>query len=341
MGSSLERLDYPEREYVFNDSFLASYEKQFRDFPEGVKLLKISKGEVGGISDLFLVLPICVFVVADKISITQYLSGESNRHKELSISDIDSQFSKDQDFLGARLRYLHSCGFLVKISYVAYPGHHVSLYTATKETVDLVTKKLDIRLVPEQWSSELPYFKILGRACAGMIASYLSKHRNFVALDDCVCSFKRSYTTLLPEFRFVNSKKKEFVVGFHYAYLHHDERIHTKEQFLHQVVIKKVTLCDEYVGFRSRTRESNIVIAVEDKEDMFSFAKALKQIFLSPDLSEEDLVRNKERLPKIYFTGEGMIRTATEEALKSFKGMFFRLTVDGKIEDNVTPEFLL
>ena len=341
MGS-IERLDVPGRCYVYNENTVESFIKEFKYFPEGVRLLKITNQEAANISDVFFMLPLCYFYVADKTTIMQFLIGEKSRNKDLHLTTLDEKFAKEQDFLGARLTELVKCGFLMKISYEAYPEKRVTLYSATKETVELVSKKLDRRIIPEMWNSEMREYRIIGRASAGFIAAYLSRHKNYRLQEKGVCTLRASSTVVLPESVFVNSAGKEFLVGFYYSFLHHDERIFSKEQYLNSV-LRRMIFCEEYstFGSKSKDREVNLIIAVEDSDDLMRFAKALRQYFLPPEKSLEVRTKNTEKLKRIYFIGEGTILSATKEELKSFQKLFFRLGGDGRLVGNVTPEFLL
>lgn len=326
----VESLNEPGRSFIFEEMAISSFDKEFRHYEEGEKLLRIAKGDVAGISDVFCLLPVCIFTVCDKQAICRFLQGEHNRNHNLQIPGVCDSISLEQDFLGTRLDMLYKTGFLMKLRYYAAPYHPCTLYSVPKDTVELVTKKLDMRIVPEKWNSEIALYRVMGRASAANVASYISMHKNYKGLEKGVCNFSRSNVVMLPEFDFANSDGKRFIVGFYYGFLRHDERIHSKEAYENSI-IRRVNFLDEYVTYRNSKKESNVVMAMENEADL----KLLCRAMLASGFFDE------EKLKKIYFTGEGIFMAAGEEGRKNLKNLFLRLNMDGSIEENVTPEFLI
>ena len=325
----VENLSEPGRTYIFEEMVISTFDKQFRYFNEGEKLLRMSRGDVAGISDIFCLLPPCLFVVCDKSAIRRFLIGEQIRNKKLLIPGLTDKISMEQDYLETRLDLLYKTGFLMKLNYYSAPYRPCTLYTIPKDTAELVTKKLDVRIVPEKWSSEIALYRVMGRASAANVASYLSMHKNYVGLDKGVCNFNHSNITILPEFEFKDSRGKDYLVGNFYSYLRHDERIHSKEWFENSV-ISRVTFINEYLTYRTK-KETCLVMVVENEDDL----KLLSRAMIASGLFDE------EKLSRVYFTGEGIFIAAGEEGRKNLNGLFLRLRMDSVIEENVTPEFLL
>lgn len=325
----VESLDEPGRGFIFEDMALTTFEKKFRYFEEGEKLLRMARGEVANISDVFYLMPVCLFTVCDKQAIRRFLQGEKRRNPKLLISSMEDTISMEQDFLGSRLSALYKNGFLMEMRYFSAPYRPQTLYSIPKEVGDLVTKKLDIRMIPEKWSSEMPVYKIFGKASAANVASYLSLHANYKCLGKGVSDLKQSRTVFLPEFEFEDSLKNPYIVGIYFGYLRHDERIHSRDQF-EKSVMRRITFAWEYVLHRSHRMQSNLVLVMENTDDLRLFARAM----LASGYFDE------ESLSRIYFTGEGIFLSAGEEKRKLLTGLFLRLCTDGSIEENVTPSFL-
>ena len=326
----VESLNEPGRSYVFDELAISTFHKKYRYFDEGEKLLRMSRGDIAGISDIFCILPICIFIVCDKQAIRRFLQAEKSRNKELLIAGVEDEIGLEQDYLGSRLSQLYKCGFLMEMQYFPRPYQPCTLYSVPKDTADLVTKKLDIRLVPEKWSAETALYRIFGRAAAANVASYLAGHKNYRGLEKCVCNFSKSNVTLLPEFTFQNSIGVEYIVGIYYGFLRHDERIQSREQY-ESSVLRRVSFLEEYVTYRNPKKSSNLVLVVEDEADL----KFLCRAMLALDYFDT------EKLEKIYFTGEGIFLAAGEEGRKRLTGLFLRIRPDGLLEENVTPEFLI
>lgn len=325
----IESLNDPNRTYIFEEMVISTFEKQFRHFEEGEKLLRIARGDVAVISDIFCLFPVCLYSVCDKQAIRRFLDGERIRNKSLSIAGVGDEISIEQDFLGTRLDLLYKTGFLMKLNYYAAPYRPCTLYTVPKDTAELVTKKLDIRLVPEKWSSEAALYRVMGRASAANVASYLSLHKNYKGLEKGICNFNHSNITILPEYEYKDSRNIDYLVGIFYGYLRHDERIHTKAQFENSVILR-VTFIHEYLTYRKKIKTC-LVLSMENEEDF----KLLCRAILASGLFDE------EKLSRLYFTGEGIFIAAGEESRRELRGLFLRLKIDGAVEEDVTPEFLL
>lgn len=319
-----EFINSEARHYINNEMTDGTYEKLFNRLSEGEMLLKLCQGQNANISDCVIALPVCLYGVASFEAIYTYISALKKANKDIYVT-------VEEEYVKTRLEWMYECGFLLKLRYQLSEGRYVLLYGAPINTIELVTKKLDVRVTPHKWTAALPFYKILGKAATGYVASYLVAHKNYVGLDDCAAQFKKSHTTLTPELKFQTANGNKYIVAVYPSFVQkHDVRIQTKDDY-QKVVMNKVYFVEEYLQFRNKEKEPNVVVVVENSEDLNFMAR----LILSSGLYSEEM------LGKIFFTGEGIFLEASRrQQLTSMKDCFLKLGSDGKFVET-TPSFLL
>lgn len=327
-----------------------SYTKLARDthvrvqefLPQDAKLTEFARGEIAMTSDCFLLYAIAVLGVADLQSIRLFLSALSNKNKDLSIMDMSDSAS-----VRRRLRKLASNGMLFKHAYEVEKkatgeespdgadSNHVTLYTITNSTQDLMNKRLGRRVVVNDWIQGLPLYEMMGWAACSFVSGMIARNKGYIEQVQGIYTTKAIGTVIFPNIIKMKSTMEPGLayVGLMYAFLHLDRTSKTEEWFNEDCHYMVKRMKQFLYSQDAKHRLVRLVVVVEDNEDLVQMATRMVK---DGQIEESDFDR-------IFFTGEGVIRQAKTT---SFTKCFLRVKSDssddnGFVYEPVKPDFIL
>lgn len=292
-------LDSPRRRFVYNDSAEESFSKVYKFVEQDRKLLRYAEERVGTISDCYLLYAVAMLGVCDRRTLQLFLYNLKMHSPDLYIEDMTND-----NHVKRRLSALCSCGLLFKVEYMTEMSDKkgptltkpVTLYTVDKEANSLMNMKLAKRVPYNNWlqAKLLPGLLSWSAACyAGVVASV---NPNFTSYLDGV--FRNSYLGVyyFPfEAKYTVNNIPAYVAYID-AFLYHDTRIQTKEDF-DDLRILKINAIKNYLFARTKKGPAYVVVVVQDNADLCDMANLIIQT--------EVLL---ESLNNIFFIGEGSIR---------------------------------
>ncbi len=324
-GKMIELLDSEARNFCYDEIKEDSTTKSIGRVSRDAREIKLIVDEEGAVSDCFLLYAVCSLYVANLETIRIFLNKIAGQNKELRIMSMDNA-----DVVRARLVHLSEIGFLVRHSFALQRGTNVVIYTAPLATYSFVNQKLSMNLKPWDYVSSKPLNELVGLAASSYVLSRVSEDPNYIvnqpgffktpAINEC------HFSGILK----MKRKQGEASIGFFSSYLHFNKNIQRKEDYTASGYYQVNRLQQFFYSEDRRNHYARAVVVVENLSDLKEIAKF---ILMSGNLLED--------LDRIYFTGEGIIRSLDKKELK--KG-FFNLAVDAshtKFDFKIAaPDFL-
>ena len=294
----VDLLDTKNRKYRYDTYQTENVQKRYNFVDSGLKLLSFAQDESGTVSDTFIMYAIAMLGITDEKSILLFLRNIKKHHPELSIADMSSG-----DALKSRLRMLQKFGYLFEIqaSFIKNQGekgilNQINFYFITREANDLINHKLMRRIPFNQWLMAVPCSQMVEWAACSYVGAMISHHTNYVEYLDGHFQSKLLGKYYFPsEIHFYDGSMDHYVaiIG---AYFYKDAGRQTDMDFI-RLKIEKINAIKNYLSVRAPKAEAEVVVVVDTKDDLRSMAEAI-----------EKTGTLLEYLPRIYFTGEGILR---------------------------------
>lgn len=335
----------PERSYVYSGETEESYDQQFDYYPEAVQLKRIAAGDMGSISDTYILYMLTLLGNSSAETVINLLMAYAQAHKELYIiRDICATGAgqRSEPMIVARMKFLASSGFIFKKSYdVDRPSgkfDRIVLYGTNKDSQTYMNKKLRKRVVIRPWHFATPIDESIAEAAAGYVASIvaLKSGCKLEALkEDAVKTPELG--TLIPNpclFLDVPDTSEKYQMMFVPAFLSQSEAYQTDNDF-ERYLKYKVDIIRNYLyaynkgGTVPVKRPAYCVVVCESKQDMENMKMVIQQT--------RSLIKTGN-LPNIYFTSEGAVRVVA-----NLKDAFLKLdcTEEGELYFvKETPPFI-
>lgn len=341
------RLKNPERRFVYSKFSKNSFNKEFHYMNHDVKLMNFAQDLVGAKSDCYLLYAVAALGVADLEGIRLFLNALHTKNKELSIPDMRQTSS-----VRHRLHELAKGGMLFKMVYDVPKGevedsfdstddgtdnevqdvNKVTLYTITNSSVALINKKLDRKLMVDEWIQARPLFDLMGWSSCAYVAGRMAQNKNYVDQVQGVYKTPAVGTVIIPGILKMLAEDGEDVnyIGFFPGFLHIDSTITTDENF-EKNCDYRLRYLSQYFFYQDKKKHlARAVVVVEDNSDLVQMARRIHAFGAF-----------KEDYDRIYFTGEGAVRKAKTSKLAH---CFLRMEEDNSEEGYsfkpVTPDFI-
>ncbi len=314
-------LNEGERFFSWNEKVGETYDVDISYISSDLKLLKFAQGEMGTISDCYLLYAVAVMGVADLESIRLYLYALHNLHKDLSISDMSEEST---DVVRERLVKLYRAGFLCRHAYTTLiPDNKgglkesdVVLYTIPKNAQSFINQKLVKSTSIQEWIHAKPVFVLEGWAACSYLAARIAQNPGFVKMSQGI--FKTSRIGVNNIANVVKMKNPaedgQFIyVGFMYSYLHYVTSFQTEEDYKDNCLWLMKRFKQFLFSQDSKKHVVRLVVLAEDNYDLMELSRLI--------IASEFLAGDYDR---IYFTGEGVLRLLKKSDV-DFKGCFLRI----------------
>lgn len=298
--NGINLLEKPNRKYKYEFSCEETYEKKYKYIESSRRKFAYAQDECGGIYDCFILYAIAVMGIADRDSIQLFLKNLKKCSPDLYIASMD-----DADGLRARVRALIRYGYIFATS-IAYPyqengtysKRNNEYYTLDKDAIEMMNRTLSKRIPYNKFLENMPACRILGWASVSYAGSYICNHSNFCAYLD-----GKFQSKMLGKFYFPSEIKFFDGVEYHYvgmldAYLLKDRRTQSEMDFAEWQAFK-INAIKNYLAVRTKTDITEFIICVQDVVDL----EKIGSLILRTKILEE-------YLPNIYFTGEGLLKSA-------------------------------
>lgn len=303
ISQAFRALDQLANVYKYNDCVEETIEKEYNYIDVNRKLFAYAQGDSGTIFDCFILYAISILGVADRESIQIFLKNMKKRYSELYIGDVSNS-----ENIRVRIANLKKMGYVFASIYrcdsnnkgsLTSTGEH-SLYTIDVEGNELMNRVLGKRMPYNRWLAAMSANEMVGWACASYVGSCMSHHSNFVEYLDGAFRARNTGTYIFPsEIKFFNGVDNHYVVIIP-SYLKQNRKTQTELDYA-EYKVRKVNLLRNYLDFRTKKGVTDAVICVENVDDLREMTYLIFQT--------ENLV---EYLPRIYFTGEGILRNTSK-----------------------------
>lgn len=295
-------MDSDKRKYVYNSEVADSEEKIYRYVPREQRMYQFAEGDVGTISDAFIIYASCLMGVASSESIYYFLIALEKTSSDLFLTEI-----QNKDFIYRRLKEMCRAGFFFRTvyelpyDYINNPDKSsvgISLYTPDIDTVSFVNAKLKKNLNANRWIMAKPFEQLMAWASATFVASTLAVQSKFFE------KFKQGWYKTAnmggvyypAELKF-NCNGNEIYVGVFESYLVMNKAIETQDDF-EDFLLTKINTIKNYLYYRNRKNKiAAAIIVCQDNEDLDNFGELL---------TKTNILDNQ--LNALFFTGEGPIR---------------------------------
>jgi len=322
----------PERNYIYSGEVKESYTQQYDYYPEAVQLKRVAAGDMGNISDAYILYILSLSSHASAETVINFLTAYVQAHKELHIiHDIYSSSQQSEPMMLSRMKFMANSGFLFRKSYdVDRPDgkyDRIVLYGTNKETQTYMNMKLRKRVVIRTWNFATPIDTAIAEAATSYVASVValkSGCRLEALKEDAIKTAEMG--TIIPSSPclFLDSTDEKYQVMFCPAFLNQDTSYQTDNDF-ERTLKYKVDLIRNYLYAYNRggnapvKRPAYCTVVCESKKDMENMKLVIQQT--------RSLIKTGN-LPNVYFTSEGAIRTIT-----NIKDAFLRLdcTEEGEL----------
>lgn len=284
--------------FIYNDEVKQSYEKIYHWFDSELKVKRISEGDMGIVSDAYIMLAVALLKVATREDIQSYLTVMHSKYKELCITSVD-----DEDSLKKCLKRLIVSGLLFKhhYSYMTESGSlkHISLYTLSRGNATLMNAILEknVKVMPYLQAKHL--YSLIGLAASAHTAAETMRRSN--------CFYSMEEGTYRSKFIGGFSVAQELVlkdndgqitkIGFHPVFLGRDSSYQTEADYndfkiyLQNIIRNYITL-----NMQSTSDNTYMILTVRDKKDLEEFIEVVQgSPIMNPVLSH------------VYLTGYGLI----------------------------------
>lgn len=330
-----EMLNGADRRFVYSKGAQDSYEKVFSPVNHDVRLLNFAKDQIGAISDCYILYAVSMMGVCDIESVMLFLRVLSNKHKDLSISDM-----KDYDGVKKRFTSLVKNGFLFKHRYEFKTEDAsgkktsrkiVNMYSIERSGQLLISQKLGTRLNVNEWIDAKPLNELMGWAACGYVKGRIVESGRFVEHKQGVVRTRAIGTAMYPgEVKMLSKNGESINVAFIQGFMRHNKAAQTRAQY-EDSCLYTVNIIKQFFYLRDVQKKlSRMVVVVEDNPDLMTVADFIH----SSGILSEDYDR-------IYFTGEGVVRAARdgEDVSKSF--LKIRDNGDGTYDfEPAAPDFI-
>lgn len=294
-----KRIDSGDRYYIYNEAAEDSYKKEYSYVEPAKRLLRFSADIVGTLSDCYLLYAVAYLGVTDRTTIQLFLKNIKTRNPRLYIEDPE-----DDDNVMNRLGFLAKAGFLFIHNYYAHDyteekegAYARRLYTIDREGCTLLNQKLSKNVPYNAWIQAKSLNELIAWASGAYIGAFLSTDRNFSEYLDGVFRNRFMGAYYFPcELKFVVGDVPAYV-AIETSYLHFDDRSMTQDDY-DNARVRKINAIKNYILGRSKKGPAYAVIVVQDNEDLMKMAELISQTGVLEELLE-----------RIYFTGEGAVRT--------------------------------
>lgn len=296
--------DSEDRSYICNDYSIYYFNRRYKYIDEGLRRFHIAKGNVGLISDCYILYVIALWGIMDLNTLTLTL------HNYYTKNIADGRMIPDftEDGLISRLKVLIQNGLIFRSVYRISPieedeedpennGDTNILYCVPKDGLSLMNTALKKVVYPRGWIECTREHEAIGTACAAYAASLFSSYTNATDfLDGAVRTKEVGTTNISAELEF-NIGGDRVRVGFLALYLYFDKRIQSEREY-HLWVTAKINLIRNYFYTR-KNYDPALVLVCEDNEDLDKFIKYFSKTQFMDDY-----------LDRIYFASEGALRAA-------------------------------
>lgn len=303
-----ELLNSKDRIFAYSRAVQDSYAKEFTAVKHDIRLMNFARDIVGAVSDCYILYAIAMMGVCDIECVQLFLTTLSDKHKDLSISDM-----KDRDGVKKRVDALVKHGFLFKHRF-EYKTENlqgkkqtkkINLYSIEKSCQHLVTQRLGVQLAVNEWIDAKPLSELMGWAACAYVRGRIVERGNFLEYKQGVIRTKAIGTAMYPgEVKLSGKNGESITVGFIQAFMRHNKAIQTREQFEDSCLYTVNTIRQFFYVKDLKKKESCVVVVVEDNPDLMTAANFIYRTGI--------LANDYDR---IFFTGEGVMRNAKTEAV--------------------------
>lgn len=331
VASRLDQLDIAERMYVGFDSLEESWATKFnfKEYNEMYDLL-FEKGEIGMISDCFIIYAVASCGVAHWQDILRILKTYKMQYKDLSIPVYSEVDNSKRGALQKRLRKLVKAGLLMRCHYVlpysigkqldqseelfeeeliatelnkSNQGYHIILYTATNDAVSYMNAKICKEFKPDKFLAAIPKVALVGRALSSYVSSSLvyklvKENRAQVEFLPGVFKSRGVGTTRLDNEIRIDYKNK---VSDYVAVINTYSRKNTSYMInkdYDNIRLNKIYVLRDYLMGRTKKGIAKVICCVESKQELYDFIAKIVG---------SGLIQDYSLLERLYFTGEGLI----------------------------------
>lgn len=342
------RLKAPGRRFVFSKYAKNTYDKEFKYMNHDTKLINFARDIVGATSDCYLLYAVAALGVTDLEGIRLFLGAMHRKNKELSIPDMRQVSS-----VRHRLHELCKNGMLFRVTYevpkdsevaltedgddgtdnVEQDVNKVTLYTATNSTIALINKKLDRKLVVDEWIQAKPLFDLMAWSSCAYVAGRIAQNKGYVDQVQGIYKTPAIGTVILPGILKMMAPNGEDInyIAMVPGYLHLDPSTTTEENFEKNCEYRMKWIKQFFYYQDSKHHYAKVVVVVEDNSDLVQIARKLHSFGIL-----------REDYDRIFFTGEGAVRSAKTAKLTH---CFLRMEEDRSDEGfsflPATPDFIL
>ena len=298
-----ELLNDKNRSFAYGKQVQESYQKEFTAVNNDVRLMRFANDQLGAVSDCFILYAISMMGVTDVENIQLFLRVLSNKHKDLSISDMSNY-----DSVKKRVDALVRNGFLFKHRYEIRTEDatgkkivkKINLYSIEKSGQYLVNQRLGTKVNINEWMDAKPLSELMGWAACGYVRGRVAASGKFIEHKQGIFRTKAIGTAMFPgEVKMQQTNGESVSVGFVQGFMRHNKAIQTVEQY-EDHCYQTINLIKQYFYLKNLKHENAcVVVVVEDNPDLMTVADFIHKT--------KALVDDYDR---IFFTGEGVIRAA-------------------------------
>ena len=296
--------DAPNRRYVFTQEVADSCQKSFHFVQSDLKLLRFAQDELGAVSDCHVLYAVAMLASSEAEAVRLFLNALSVHNKDLAISDMTGR-----EILRSRLKALFNGGLLFRHQYEVpnlydeeagtYSSALVTLYTVTGGAQAMVNQKLEKHLQMNEWVQAKQIGELIGWASCAYVLGMLSANAAYKEVRQGLIKTPAVGQAFHPGYLITNTGgDQDYHVGVFRAFLHRNKASQTDEDF-EKACFYQVTLIKQFFFMQDKkSHYARAVVVVEDNADLVHMAEWILQ---SGALSGD--------LDRVYFTGEGAVRT--------------------------------
>lgn len=332
----LKKLNDRTITHLYYDNTVADTNKlEYNRITPDQQAFAIMNGDVGTISDCFILYMIARLRCTDFLSLQRAMHYYSKLHPEYTMGSLAFSDSK-ADFLRARLRDLFKAGLICHVRYdnsglsptvsdtdVGYTGVSL-LMMLTPSGLSLMNRRLKRHLPESGWGFffAAPVYDLIGTASSAYIASCLMKYPTFKEFGPGIFSTKIVGTAYVDaELRF-KAPSGVVNVAIIPSYLHKEDRRILDDESYKADRNRKLDIIRNYLYCKIKNSDdARVIICCETYDDLKEISSHVYR------LSIFDSYRNK-----IYFTGEGIAQSLGGDMHKALLSITDVVTKSGGTE---------
>lgn len=288
--------DHPSKfTYVEGTEFNKTY--RYEEYE--AKSRAIINNDICMTSDNFIIYAIAVLRCADFGTILDYLNLTKKRNREF---ELLPEYTVET--LRSRLQALKKHGLLFNITYVDPTSNTdgtqsdslVSLYTATRDAINIMNSALRRQIKPDAWLEQKPLDELIGIAATSAVLVKLAERDTFKASEQTIFKGRFSGVTWLDGELITEISGQLYYNGLFSVYLHRHSEL-CSEQDYKKLIEKKLNTVRDYLNNRTTKGITTAILVCEDNDDMVRIAKAIMNSGAFED----------EHLENIHFTSYGLM----------------------------------